>query len=60
MGMSTLTEDGTLLVGVERDGKFHKKFTLRVATMKDVENALEDAGPDASNARVARHKWGYH
>ncbi len=57
--MSTLTEDGTLLVGVERDGKFHKDFTLRVATMEDVENALEDAGPDASNARVARHKWGY-
>lgn len=57
--MSTLTEDGTLLVGIERDGKFHKEFTLRVATLEDVESALEDAGPDASNARVARHKWGY-
>lgn len=57
--MSTLTEDGTLLVGVERDGKFHKEFTLRVATLEDVENAIEEAGPDASNARVARHKWVY-
>lgn len=57
--MSTLTEDGTLLVGVERDGKFHKDFTLRVATLEDVENAIEEAGPDASNARVARHKWSY-
>ena len=57
--MSTLTEDGTLLVGVERDGKFHKDFTLRVATLEDVENAIEEAGPDASNARVSRHKWSY-
>ena len=24
-----------------------------------MESALEDAGPDASNARVARHKWSY-
>ena len=57
--MSTLTEDGTLHVGVERDGKFHKNFTLRVATLEDVENAIEEAGPDACKARVARHKWGY-
>lgn len=57
--MTNLTEDGTLLVGVEHGGKFHKDFTLRVATVEDVENALEDAGPDACRARVNRHKWSY-
>ena len=29
------------------------------ATLEDVENAIEEAGPDASNARVSRHKWSY-
>lgn len=55
--MSTLTETGTLLVGVEHGGKYHKDFTMRVATVEDVENAIEDAGPDACLARVNRHKW---
>lgn len=57
--MNNLTEDGTLLVGVEHGGKFHKDFTLRLATVEDVENAIEDAGPDACGARVRRHKWSY-
>lgn len=52
-----ITIDGKLTYGLELDGVFHKDFTLRVATLEDVENAIEEAGPDACNARMARHKW---
>ena len=52
-----LTIDGTLLFGLEQDGKLQKDFTLRLATLEDVEEAIEAAGPGASNARMARHKW---
>lgn len=52
-----LTIDGALTFGLERDGKYHKEFTLRVPTLEDVEIALEDAGLDACAARVSRHRW---
>lgn len=52
-----LTIDGVLQFGLEHGGQRHKDFTLRVATLEDVEVAIEEAGPDASNARMARHKW---
>lgn len=52
-----MTIDGTLQIGLERDGQRHKDFTLRVATLEDVETAIEEAGPDACSARMARHKW---
>lgn len=52
-----LTIDGTLTFGLEHNGKRHKDFTLRLATLEDVEEAIEAAGPAASNARMARHKW---
>ena len=53
-----ITIDGKLTYGLELNGVFHKDFTMRVPTLEDVEVALEDAGPDASSARVARCKWG--
>ena len=54
----SITIDGKLLFGLERDGVYHKEFTLRVPTMEEVETALEEAGPDASAPRIARCKWG--
>ena len=53
-----ITIDGKLTYGLEMDGVFHKDFTMRVPTLEEVETALEDAGPDACSARVARCKWG--
>lgn len=52
-----ITIDGKLTYGLEMDGVFHKDFTMRVPTLEEVETALEDAGPDACSARVARYKW---
>lgn len=52
-----ITIDGTLTYGLERDGVYHKDFSLRVPTLEDVEFAIEDAGPDASPARISRYKW---
>ena len=52
-----ITVDGKFMFGLERDGVFHKDFTLRVPTLEENENALEEAGPDASLARIARYKW---
>ncbi len=53
-----ITIDGKLTYGLEMDGVFHKDFTMRVPTLEEVETALEDAGPDACSARVARCRWG--
>ena len=52
-----ITIDGKLTYGLERDGVYHKDFTMRVPTLEDVEIALEESGPDASSARIARCKW---
>lgn len=53
-----ITIDGKLNYGLELDGVYHKDFTMRVPTLEDIEVSLEDAGPDASSARIARYKWG--
>jgi len=52
-----LTQKGTLLYGVEKDGVLHKDFELRLPTLEDQEDALEAAGEGACNARVRRHLW---
>lgn len=52
-----LTEKGTLTFGVEVDGVRHQEFEMRPPTMADVENALEEAGENACQARVNRHLW---
>jgi len=52
-----LTETGSLKYGVEVDGVRHKDLEMRVATLEDMEEALEDAGEGACNARVSRHLW---
>lgn len=52
-----LTEKGTLKYGVEVDGVRHLEFEMRQATMADVEDALEEAGENACQARVNRHLW---
>lgn len=54
MGM---TEKGSLRYGAEVDGVRHKDFELRLPTMGDVEDALEEAGEGACQARVNRHVW---
>lgn len=53
----SITVEGTLIGGLERDGIYHKAFTLRVPTLEEVEDAIEQAGPDANAARIARYKW---
>ncbi len=50
--------DGKLTYGLERNGVYHKEFTMRVPTLEETEIALEEAGADASAARIARCKWG--
>jgi len=37
-----ITEKGTLIVGVEYDGKRHKEFTLRPQLVRDSIEAMED------------------
>lgn len=54
-----LTETGSLNYGVEVDGVRHKDFEMRVATLADMEDALEDAGEGACAARVSRHLWAH-
>jgi hypothetical protein len=52
-----LTESGSLKYGVDVDGVRHKDFEMRVATLEDMEEAIEDAGEGACAARVNRHVW---
>ena len=56
-----LTEKGSFIYGIERDGVWHKEYEMRLPTLEDVERAIEgaqaEAGPDASPARIDRHKW---
>lgn len=52
-----LTKQGELRYGVEVDGVRHKDFELRLPTMADTEDALEEAGTGACVARVNRHVW---
>jgi hypothetical protein len=52
-----LMEKGTLRYGVEVEGVRHLEFEMRQPTMADVEDALEEAGQGACQARVNRHIW---
>lgn len=50
--------DGQLEIGYQDEqGCFHKTFTMRLATLEDVEKAIEEAGPNASIARIRRYEW---
>lgn len=58
----TMTIDGCLRFGhCDGSGVWHKDFTMRPATLEDVERAIEDAlaeaGDNASPARIQRHQW---
>lgn len=53
----SMTEKGTLKIGVMLDGVVHKDFEMRLATMADVEDALETVGENACTARLNRHIW---
>lgn len=55
--MKDITITRTLQYGMCIDGTWHKEFDMRLATLEDVETAIEDAGEGASAARVSRHKW---
>lgn len=56
--MTVLTETGQLGIGYrDENGVWHKEFELRLPTMGDVEDAMAEAGPDASQARVNRYVW---
>lgn len=57
--MKNLRESGTLQYGLCVDGLYHKDFELRLATLEDVENAIEDAGENACPARIKRFQWAY-
>lgn len=50
--------DGQLEIGYQDDkGCFHKTFTMRLATLEDIEKAIETAGVGASTARIRRYEW---
>lgn len=55
--MVSMTETGTLDIGLEQGGTWHKEFELRLPTLEDVEVALEQAGEGACQARINRHVW---
>lgn len=53
---------GRLQYGYQDDsGVRHKDFEMRLATLEDVEGAIEDAlaeaGDNAGPARIQRHQW---
>lgn len=50
--------NGQLEIGYQDDqGCFHKTFTMRLATLEDIEKAIEAAGIGASTARIRRYEW---
>lgn len=55
--MPPITTTGKLLYGLHVNGLWHKEFEMRLATLEDVECAIEEAGEGASPARISRHKW---
>ena len=52
-----MTEKGTLTYGVAVEGVRHRDFELRLPTLEDVENALEEVPDGAHLARISRHIW---
>ena len=50
--------NGSLDIGYQdAQGTYHKEFTMRLATLEDVEHAIEAAGIGASKARIRRYEW---
>jgi hypothetical protein len=52
-----LTEKGNLKYGLVVEGVRHTDFEMRVPTLEDMEEAIEEAGEGACAARVNRHVW---
>ncbi len=49
---------GSLDIGYQdAQGVFHKTFTMRLATLEDIEHAIEAAGPGASKVKIRRYEW---
>ena len=53
------TIKGQLAIGLwdEKSKAFQRDFEMRLATLEDTENALEDTPEYASTARIRRHEW---
>ena len=56
--MLQITEPGSLLIGYrDKDGTWHKDYEMRAPTMADMDEAISQAGEDASEAKVQRYVW---
>lgn len=53
------TIKGQFAIGLwDEEGKaFQRDFEMRLATLADTENALEETPEGASMARIRRHEW---
>lgn len=53
------TIKGQFAIGLwdEKSKAFQRDFEMRLATLEDTENALEDTPEYASTARIRRHEW---
>ena len=53
------TTKGQFAIGLwdEKSKTFQRDFEMRLATLEDTENALEDTPEYASAARIRRHEW---
>ena len=53
------TIKGQCAIGLwdEKSKAFQRDFEMRLATLEDTENALEDTPEYASTARIRRHEW---
>ena len=56
--LARLTELGSLLIGYrDKDGTWHKDYEMRAPTMADMDEAISQAGEDASEAKIQRYVW---
>lgn len=51
-----ITVDGELEIGIERDGVYHTRFTMRESTIADAIAAIEKAPADVSNIALRIYK----
>ena len=53
------TIKGQFAIGLwdDKSKAFQRDFEMRLATLEDTENALEDTPEYASTARIRRHEW---
>ena len=53
------TIKGRFVVGLwdEESQAYQRTFEMRLATLEDTENALEETPEGASMARIRRHEW---